>query len=264
MLMMCWFYCIPFAKGLFFASSFLLIIFSLFVLKRGIRQSRPWLRQAAFLLIFISVLKLFTVDIYLLRDQMLCDSRFFSSSCNAQGFKILQASGLAVLALCSLVLFNLYRNFIRERKRREITPEQNHLRFWSNFGMFLVMLLVLWLAAPWVGFLTVGHVPQLFMNVPWQHLAVLNTVVLLIGFWKLEDCSWLYNPAEKTRKKYLSRVWTPKDTLGLSVILFLITLAFSYASNDVLSTSQTHGQTHLQIDKIDFRSLGPGFHLPQK
>jgi hypothetical protein len=264
MLMMCWFYCIPFAKGLFFASAFLLIIFSLFVLKRGVRQSRPLLRQLSFLLIFIAILKIFTVDIYLLRDNLLCGAGLFKSSCNAQGFKILQASGLAALLLCSLLLLNLYRSFIRERKRREITPEQNHLRLWSNLGMFLVMLLVLWLAAPWVGFLTVGHVPKLFMNVPWQHLAVLDTVVLLIGFWKLEDCLWIYDPAEKNKKKYISRVWTPKDTLGLSVILFLITLAFSYASNDVLSTSRPSEKSHFQMDEIDLGGFGLGFHLPGK
>jgi hypothetical protein len=262
MLMMCWFYCIPFAKGLFFASSFLLIIFSLFVLKRGIRQSRSALRQTAFLLMFIAILKIFTVDIYLLKDKLLCGTPWLLSACNARGFKILQASGLVVLALLSVVLINLYRSFIHNRRQKEIMPEQVYLRFWSNCGMFLVMLLVLWLAAPWVGYLTVGHAPQIFMNVPWQHLAILNTVVLLIGFWKLEDCNWLYNPSQKNKKKYQSRVWTPKDTLWLSVILFLITLAFSYASSDVLSSSHVHDSNTIQINKEDLSNVGKWLNLP--
>jgi hypothetical protein len=263
MLMMCWFYCIPFAKGLFFASPFLLILFSLFTLKRGIRQSRSALRQTAFLLIFIAILKIFTVDLYLLRDELLCGIERFSSACNARGFKILQASGLVLLALCGVVLINLYRSFLHNRRQKEITPEQVHLHFWANAGMCLVMLLVLWLAAPWVGYLTVGHVPQLFMNVPWQHLAVLNTAVLLIGFWKLEDCSWLYDPSHKNKKKYQTRVWTPKDTLWLSVILFLITLAFSYASSDVLSSSpHTRESNHIQINKEDISNFGKWLNLP--
>ena len=264
MLMMCWFYCIPFAKGVFFASPFLLILFSLFALKRGIRQSRHGLRQAAFLLIFMAILKIFTVDVYLLRDKLLCKSSWFPPACNANGFKILQASGLAALVLCSMILFNLYRSFVHERRQREITPERANLRLWSNLSIVLVLLLFLWLAAPWVGYLTVGHVPQFFMHAPWQHLAVLNIAVLLVGFWKLEDCSWVYNPAKKNKKKYLSHVWTPKDTLWLSVILFLILLAFSYASSDVLSASQTREKTHSQIDGMDFRSLGRRLHLPQE
>ena len=48
MLMMCWFYGVPFVKGLFFASSLLLLLFSVFALKRGVRQSRSTLRGVAF------------------------------------------------------------------------------------------------------------------------------------------------------------------------------------------------------------------------
>jgi hypothetical protein len=234
MLMMCWFYCIPFAKGLFFATAPLLIVFSLFALKRGVRQSRPFLRQAAFLLIFASTLKIFTVDVYLAREKLLCD--VFSFGCSSSGFKIFQALGLVLLAGASFGLLNLYRGFSRNRRQDKTTPEQVHLRFWANLSISLVMVLVFWVAAPWVGFLTIGHVPQLFMQVPWQNLAMMNIAVLLTGFWKLEDCNWIYQSIRhKPDRNRPDRVWTPKDTLWMSVILFLIALAFSYASNDVLS-----------------------------
>jgi hypothetical protein len=264
MLMMCWFYCIPFAKGLFFASAPLIVIFSLFVLKRGIRQSRPGLRQFAFLLMFVALVKLCTVDIYLSREY-LCAFDRLESLCTGRGFKIFQASGLALLAILSMVLFNLYRGFIQNKKQRGYTPEEVRLPLWANLSVSLVFLLILWLAAPWAGYLTVGHVPKFFTQIPWQHLAVLTFFVLLMGFWKLEDCIWVYDPAEKTRKKYQLNVWTAKDTLWVSVVLFLITLAFSYASNDVLSAAMPQKGEHLQLqmDDLDFGEL-KGFSLPQQ
>lgn len=247
MLMMCWFYCIPFAKGLFFSFSLLLVLFSLFVLKRGIRQSRFGLRQAAFLLMFFAVLKVFTIDLYLLKEKILCGSGLFSSGCGDTGFKILLLAGLVLLLLSSLGIFNAYRGFIRNAPQVSLTPQQVRLTFWANLSLSCVVILALWLAAPWVGYLTIGHVPGIFMQVPWQHLAVLNIILLLVGFWKLEDCSWVYHPAERIRKKHLARVWTAKDTLWLSATLFLITLAFSYISSDVLSMSKSNEQDHLHL-----------------
>jgi NADH:ubiquinone oxidoreductase subunit 5 (subunit L)/multisubunit Na+/H+ antiporter MnhA subunit len=266
MLMMCWFYCIPFAKGLFFAFAPLLVLFSLFALKRGIRQSRPGLRQWSFLLMFIALLKMTTWDLYLLREDILCGIALFSEACTAEGIKILQAAGLAALVLGSVLLFNLYGRFMHTRRQQEKTPDKVNIRFWANLAMCLVLLLILWLAAPWAGYLTVGHVPQIFMRVPWQHLAVLTIFVLLLGFWKLEDCRWVYNPREKDKaKKHHVAVWTPKDTLWVSVILFLFALAFSYASNDALSTSlpkKGEKSMHLQIDRSDLEELGRGFRRP--
>lgn len=264
MLMMCWFYCIPFAKGFFFAFAPLLVLFSMFVLKRGIRQSRPGLRQFAFLLIFIAFLKLFTIDFYFLREPLLCGVKSFESYCNADGFKIFQASGLGLLMLSCMFLMNAYRSFLHNRKRTEYTPAQVNLPFWANISIALVMMLIFWLAAPWAGYLTIGRVPQFFLQIPWQHLAVANIIVLLVGFWKLEDCSWIYEPTKKS-KKHIINVWTAKDTLWVSLTLFLITLAFSYASNDVLSNSlpKEKNAFQTQIDKIDFSGLGTGFHMPE-
>ncbi|MFH1158496.1 MAG: hypothetical protein V1721_06395 [Pseudomonadota bacterium] len=264
MLMMCWFYCVPFAKGLFFASSLLLLLFSVFALKRGVRQSRQTLREVAFFLMFTAFLKIFTVDAYMLKESLLCGIGVSSSACTAKGFKIFQMASLVALALCSLGLLNIYRRFIGNREQIEFTPEQVNLEFWANISISLVVVLILWLAAPWAGYLTVGHVPKFFMDVPWQHLALLEIFFLLTGFWKLEDCRWIYDPAKKSKKSHLNRTWTPKDTLWLSVILFLITLAFSYASNDVLSvvTPSKGGHLLFRTEDIDFGRFGKGFRLP--
>jgi hypothetical protein len=52
----------------------------------------------------------------------------------------------------------------------------------------------------------------------------------------------------------------------VSLILFLITLAFSYASNDVLSNSIPKEKNALQtqVESIDFGDLAPRLHLPQQ
>lgn len=264
MLMMCWFYGVPFIKGLFFTSSLLLLLFSVFALKRGVRQSRSTLRDVAFFLMFIALLKLFIVDAYILREYLLCEVGVFVSFCTAKGFKTFQFVSLVMLALCSFGLFNIYKCFINERKQVEITPEQVRLELWANISISLVIMLILWLAAPWAGYLTVGYVPKFFTDIPWQHLAFLEIAILLIGFWKLEDCNWAYNPENKNKKSHINRTWTPKDTLWVSVILFLITLAFSYASNDVLSTitPSRSGHSVFRVENIDFGRFGKGFELP--
>jgi hypothetical protein len=244
MIMMCLYYCIPFAKIFFFIFSVLLFVFALFMLKRGVRQSRPKLRQWAFFTMFLALLKFFTADLFFLKEKLLCDFRLFNLGCGAAGFQKLQALGLIGLTVVSLFLFNFYRNYIHERKALEVPPEQTNLRLWANISMTFVMVVILWLAAPWVGYLTVGHIPKLFMEVPWEYLAVANAIALLIGFWKLEDCLWAYQHSskkdtDKKKRHHVNNTRTPKDTLWLAAILFLITLAFSYASHDVLTL---HGQ----------------------
>lgn len=264
MFMMCWFYCIPFMKGLFFAFGPLLIAFSLFVLKRGVRQSRPGLRQLAFMMMLLAVMKMFTVDIYLMRDVLPCGADRFLSICNTADFKKLQGAGLVLLAVCGFLLVNLYRNFANNKPQRIVTPDQARLSFWANLSISFVMLLIFWLAAPWAGFLTVGYVPDLFLQVPWQYLAFLNIVILLQGFWKLEDCGALHHSIDKNRRGYQSRVWTAKDTLWVSVVLFLIALALSYASNDVLSSAMPEKGSHsIPFEKVNMKDV-PGFRYPGK
>ena len=257
MLMIFWFYGVPFVKGLFFASSLLLLLFSVFALKRGVRQSRKTLRDVAFFLMLTAFLKFFIVDAYMLKEHLLCGTNVSSSFCNATGFKIFQILGLVLLVLFSFGLFSVYRRFIDDKYQIELIPEQVNLKFWANISIVLIIILILWLIAPWAGYLTVGYVPKIFIDVPWQHLAFLEMVLLLIGFWKLEDCRWSYDPEKKGKKAHLNRTWTSKDTLWLSFTLFLITLAFSYASNDVLSdvTPSRGGHLLFRIKDINLKGF---------
>ena len=248
MLMLCWFYCIPFAKLAFFASGPFLFVLAMFALKRGVRQQRGTLRQVAFFMMFAALMKMTTVDIYFLRPDLLC--RF--NGCHDGGFfRYVQVGGLAALVLLSLFLFNMYRSFAHDKPQKRITPEQVHLSLWANIGLLLV--LIAWLAAPWAGYLTVGHIPAFFVRIPWQHLAELDVVILLIGFWKLEDCVWTYDPAERKKRGFKIDVWTAKDTLWVSVVLLLIGLGLSYISHDVLSMNTPSHSAHINVnlDNLD-------------
>jgi len=232
MFMMCWNYCIPFFKGLFFLLSPLLLILSMFVLKRGVNQRRPALRQFAFLMIFVSFLKSFTLDIYMLRDKILCNDLLFSFACNGTGFKSLQILGLVLLAASSFVVFKIYLTFVKERKVVYHTAKKLKLRLLANIGLWMAVFLMLWLATPWVGYLTVGSVPKFFVQAPWGAYSIINAIVLGVCFWRYEDC---VEHARAYGKKATKKVWTPKDTLWIAVFLLLITTAFFYASDDVLS-----------------------------
>jgi hypothetical protein len=254
MLMMCFFYCVSLAKGLFYASAPLLVLFSLFVLKRGIRQDRPALRETAFLIIFGALLKFFIWDVYLLRQDVLCRVETIASQwCTYDGIKLLHTVSMAMLILCSFVLFNIYRYFVRVRRPPQVTPEQIYLGFWANLSLGLVMLLIFWLIAPWIGYLTVGHVPPLFNQVPWQSMALVNIVVLLRGFWRAEDCIWTYDPRDKKTMRTI-RTWTARDTLWISAFLLLVALAFSFASVDVLFNTEVRGH-HPQINEESLQKL---------
>lgn len=233
MLMICWYYCVPLVKGLFFALSALLILFALFMLKRGIRQSRLPLRQGAFVLIFLAIMKTLILDLYLWRESLLCGTGWLQAGCNTAGFIVLQLLGLVALLPASFYLFRAYHGFIRNPPQLQMTPQQARLDFWANLGMGMSCLMIVWLAAPWIGYLTVGYVPQIFLQIPWQVLALVTTGVLLRGFWKLEDCTVVSYSIGKNKRTV--RTWTPKDTLYLAVTFFLATAGLSYVSSDVLS-----------------------------
>ena len=156
--MLCWLYCVPLFKGLFYASGLLLIIFSLFVIKRGVYQRRCSLRKLAFMYIFLAVLKICTLDIYLLRDKILCGDGLFDLACNPTGFKVLQALGLAVLMVLWFTVWRIYKGFIAERNMVYKTAEQMRLRLLANIVMLMVGSMVILLLTPWVGYLTVGSV----------------------------------------------------------------------------------------------------------
>ena len=210
MLTMCWFYCVPFFKGLFFAFSPLLLVFSLFVFKRALRKNRPSLRQLAFFLAFLALAKAATLDLYLLRHHVPASPA------------VVQVAGLAILAVTGLGLRRLYAASLQPELPRPSRP--GSLAFWAYLSAFLVFTLIVWVIAPWAGFLTVGRVPRFFVEAPRQYLAVGATISLLIGFWRAEDFTFTG-----------AKTWTPRDTLWLSAVLFLVAFAFSYASHDVLS-----------------------------
>jgi hypothetical protein len=263
MLMMCWLYCIPFVKGVLFGVAPLVFLFSLYVLKRGIRQARPGLRQFAFILMFAALLKLTILDAYLLRGELACA---FGRCGDAAAMKMAQGAGLALLALGGFFLFNLYRSFAADRRQRQITPKEARLSFWANLSLVLVIALILWLAAPWVGYLTIGRAPAFFTEMQWQYLAVLNVFALLIGFWKLEDCNRPHKLGDKARRSYEVQVWTAKDTLWVSAALFFIAIAFSYASSDALSASEPRQGSHFQVNfkDISLDAMGGGFARPKR
>lgn len=259
MLMICWFYCIPFAKLLYFALSPLLFVFALFMLKRGLRRARTGLRQGAFLVMFLSIVKLFVFDIRMLRQEIMCGKAMsaWPQACSGNGFKAAELGGLLLLFFCSLALFHFYRIYLPNVKRPALTADDVNLRSWANVSLVSVSAMIIWTLAPWVGFLTVGSVPALFSVVQWQHFAIANLVLLLIGFWKAESCDWGYHtwleqkggqPPSPARGKagagrHATRHnfqtdggWTPRDTLWLNVFLYLITLALSYVGHDVLAS----------------------------
>lgn len=238
MLMLCWFYCIPFAKLLYFAISPLLVIFALFVLKRGIRLQRVGLRQAAFLLIFLSAVKVCGFDVHTLRGDILCGSEAYWPilPCNAKGFAMLQLLGIVVLFALSAIIFHFYRIYLPNRKFPKLKPEDVNLRFWANLSMLAVCAMMMWTMAPWVGYLTVGGVPAIFTTIKWQHFALVNLALLLVGFWKSESCQWEFTSDKKNKGLHTRQNWTPRDTLWLNIFLYLITLALSYVAHDVLTT----------------------------
>ncbi|OYV45316.1 MAG: hypothetical protein B7X10_05940, partial [Burkholderiales bacterium 21-58-4] len=120
MLMLCWFYCIPLAKGAFFASGPFLFVLAMFALKRGVRQQRGTLRQIAFFMMFAALLKMTTVDIHFLRADLLC--RF--NQCHDDGFfRNVQIAGLVALVVFSFLLFNMYRSFARDKRQKRISPQ---------------------------------------------------------------------------------------------------------------------------------------------
>lgn len=237
MLMLCWFYCIPFAILFYFAFGPLLFVFSMFAVKRGLRQARKGLRKASFIFMFLSAVKVFIFDIRMGEKYLFCDKkiRLPMIDCSPFGFRVAEFASLLLLALVSMVLFHYYGVYVPERKRKVLQPEDVNLRFWANLGVLSVVAMIIWTMAPWVGSLLVGSVPKMFTVVQWQHFAIGNFLLLLIGFWKAESCSWEYNSTDKANRKYMTGGWTPRDTLWLNSFLYLITLGLSYVAHDVLT-----------------------------
>jgi hypothetical protein len=237
-LMICFFYCVSFAKFLYFAVSGVLLVFALFMLKRGIYAHRPLLRKTAFGFMFLAAFKAFMIDVRLGGDY-LCT---YLPACSARWRMALEFSGMALFIASGFLIFHFWRVYMPEKERELMPPEAVHLRFWANLSMWGVIAMAAWLAAPWLGFLTVGYVPRMFTVVNWQFFAFLNLGLLLLGFWKSESCAWNFRVGDKDKMRHLQSTWTPRDTLWLNVFLYLIALALSYVSHDVLTM---HGQAEM-------------------
>jgi len=238
MAMLCWFYCIDFAWFLYYASAPVLFIVSLFVLKRGIRNAREGLRSAALALIFAALIKICLFDVRTLGREILCtvNEALSEVGCNTNGQKMLEFGGLLLLVLASFGLFLAHKKFMQIKAPSIKTPEEVNLRFWANTCLLATMGMVIWQCAPWVGSLTVGKTPEIFEKIPWQSVAIINLGLILFGFWKAESCTWNYDVRKrKERGAHLNQTWTPRDTLWMTVFIYLVTLALSYVAHDVLT-----------------------------
>lgn len=237
MLALCWFYCIPFAKFLYFASGPILILFCMFMFKRGIYSARPKLRQWALVMIFLALVKICVFDVRALGNDILCsvNEQLSEMGCNSNWKRGLELLSLLVLVGGSLLLFHFHRVYMNVKQVTALKPADVNLRLWANLSLFGVIGMAVWQCAPWVASLTVGYTPKIFNEVPWQSLAILNLCLLLYGFWKSESCSWNYEVKNKKRMDHLNQTWTPRDTLWMSVFVYLVTLALSYVAHDILA-----------------------------
>ena len=68
----------------------------------------------------------------------------------------------------------------------------------------------------------------------------MNFTLFLFGFWKAESCTWNYDVRKrKERGAHLNQTWTPRDTLWMTVFIYLLTLALSYVAHDILAPKLT-------------------------
>jgi hypothetical protein len=250
MLTLCWFYCIPLAKFVYYLLGPFFIAFAMFALKRGIRRHRPGLRQAAFFMVFGAIVKMFLFDVRTLAGDIkgkLCGRGglpgfdcVIADVASGREKTILSVVALLILVAASVVLFHFYRLYMPDRKVKEVTPEQINFRAWVNGTFWMIILMGFWTAAPWVASLVSesGTPPRIFQFINWQMLAVLNIGLLLVDFWKMESCVWetkiTDSAQDKARRKHLQNSWTPRDTLWMAVFLYILTLGLSYITWDVL------------------------------
>ena len=244
MLMICWFYCLSFAKVLYYASAPLLFVFSLFVLKRGIFRARAGLRETAFAIMLCAAVKVFVFDVRTLDQYVVCATgiRAVEALCSPIGFKVIGVLGLLGLCGCAYAIFYFYRATLRNKPPRLQSPEAIGIRHWANASMTGVIVLMCWTLVPWIGSLTVGSVPDIFIGRAWQYIALVCVGMLLTGFWRAESCDWVGGKNAAGQRaggirpgSYASAVWTPRDTLWMAVFLFLGTIALSYVGHDVLT-----------------------------
>jgi hypothetical protein len=253
MLVLCYAYCIPLLKFLYFMMGPFFIVFSMFALKRGMRLRSQSLRQTAFFLMFGSILKMCLFDVYMLaegvKNTVCMGGKFPALDCSVESISphetlVLSFFGIVLLCLLSLVLFHYYRVYLPDRKFKDYTPEEVHLKFWVNVTLWSVIVMGLWVAAPWFGALLGAKLPRLFLAVQWKTLAMINLGMILFDFWKMESVTWEQkadaNKTERARRRHLQATWTPKDTLWMTIFLYLLLCGLSYVGNDVLGPKKAN------------------------
>ena len=236
MFVLCWVYCVPFVKFLYYAVAPLLLFFAFYVMKRGICREMLWLRYGAMALAWAAVFKFFLIDIHSLSRGMAC--QMAESLCSATGAKIFQMAGGCLFALSAVVLLMLGARFGKKYRlpRRKIPANDKPLRFWANVSMMLVVVLCCWLSLPLLSYLAVGEAPQLFFKLRWQFFAMLNFLSLAIGFWRIEDYYQYYNDGageRYVRQKDADKIWVPSDTLWMVLPIYLLAVAAGVMSDDL-------------------------------
>lgn len=233
MFMLCWFYCVPFLKLFYFSTGPLLFLFALFIRRRGIYRRHESLVKISYIFMFLSLVKIFLFDVRSAGRDLLCSGALLLP-CSEQGWLALQGISFALLMTGTYLIG-------REAKRPSLDiyatspklgPEQ--ISGWAGLGMTMVVLMIIWQLAPWFCYLVIGHMPDIFVVIPWPPVALATLVVLLIGLWRLEACPAFFpreNGAAGSRSK---GAWLPRDTLWLAIFLYAITLALTYVAQDVL------------------------------
>ncbi|TNE25893.1 MAG: hypothetical protein EP349_10280, partial [Alphaproteobacteria bacterium] len=146
MFVLCWVYCVPFVKFLYYAVAPLLLFFAFYVLKRGICRETLWLRYGALTMAWLAVFKFFLMDVNSLARGMAC--QMSDKLCGAGGIKLFQMASGCLFALSAVVLLMLGARFGRKYRppRRKIPSNDKPLRFWANLSMLLVVVLCCWLS----------------------------------------------------------------------------------------------------------------------
>lgn len=230
--MICWFYCAPLFHWLFFASSAFLLVYALFILKRGVRQSRKGLREIGLTLIAVVIFKVFVLDANYLAKEMFCDNSQLDGGCSFVAIGIFRVVAGLMLIPASYGMLKLYKRYINRNIPTRQTVNSLKIRLWSNIGMFLVLILTGWLVAPWISYLTVGRAAEFLLSPLWRYFGLICFAVIGVTFWRYEDCSLIART--KADKASRHQAWIPRDTLWLATALLIITYMFFFVSEDFL------------------------------
>lgn len=257
MLFLCITYCIPLLWFLFYVAGPFFVIFGLFTLKRGIQNRAQHLRQNGIFTMFGAVLKMTLIDVHMLSEGIkntLCFAgRFPGLDCEDKAISphetmFLSFLGLVLLVLCSVIFLRMYQTYLPDRKPREYSPEQVHLKFWVNLTLWTVIIEALWGVAPWLGALLDAKLPRIFLAINWKALAVFNLCMLVCDFWKVESVIWENKSTDsrevKARRTHLQQTWSSKDTLWMTLFLYLLVCGLSYIGNDVLTVKKDEPVQH--------------------